>query len=382
MDTRKKLYGGLQDVIAGCFSAVLALILWLLLFVQPHTSYYCKVGFLLSNKTLVCIGILAIGLVGWFISKQRKQPNTRWEQHPYVPILILSAALFLVQVVVFYNMYFCTGWDVRRIVDAAIELQRDHQVAASQSGYFSMYPNNVFLVWVLSKIFGLVGARLDLPQLLYVAIVVLSAGATLTGMLLFSIVKKVLAIRFAYGAWLIFVVHVGLSPWITIPYSDAFGLCLPMLMLWLYLNFDEGKIVYFKWAAIGFLAYMGLKIKPQVVIVFIAIAGIEVVHLLANFDKCTFVAFCKRWFVAGLAILLAMLLYVGRIVPSLGLELNPNIKFGLSHFLMMGLNDHSDGGYWDPDVSYSVSFPTPAERQEGNWKMIGERLQAYGPQRA
>lgn len=54
-------------------------------------------------------------------------------------------------------------------------------------------------------------------------------------------------------------------------------------------------------------------------------------------------------------------------------------EFPLTHWVMMGLNDESDGGIYSPDVEFTRSFPTKAEKTEQNIMEIRRRLKELGP---
>ena len=55
-----------------------------------------------------------------------------------------------------------------------------------------------------------------------------------------------------------------------------------------------------------------------------------------------------------------------------------NKIFGSQHFLMMGLNTESMGGYNGSDVKYSMSFDTKEKRDKADLSMAKERLKKMG----
>ena len=58
------------------------------------------------------------------------------------------------------------------------------------------------------------------------------------------------------------------------------------------------------------------------------------------------------------------------------------LKFGISHFFMMGLNTETDGMFNQDDVYFSESFETADERSENNWRVAKERLSEMGLRKA
>ena len=66
------------------------------------------------------------------------------------------------------------------------------------------------------------------------------------------------------------------------------------------------------------------------------------------------------------------------VIPSAGLDLKPEMEFGVPHFLMMGLDERHDGSYSNQDVLYSASFDTVAARDAANLARAKERLREMG----
>ena len=70
----------------------------------------------------------------------------------------------------------------------------------------------------------------------------------------------------------------GLSPWNVICYSDAMVLFFPISIAYIYMN--EKINVYIKYSSILILGYIGYSIKPQAVIVVIAIVLTEIIRYM------------------------------------------------------------------------------------------------------
>lgn len=107
-------------------------------------------------------------------------------------------------------------------------------------------------------------------------------------------------------AWIIYIFLISLSPWIIVPYSDSLALGVVTL---------ETFLLYF-------------------IIVLITII----------------ISFC----------------IVKCIINNGGYNRNKEMKFGISHFLMMGWNEQS-GEIWNrEDVQFSLSFDNYNERNKAN----------------
>ena len=202
-----------------------------------------------------------------------------------------------------------------------------------------------------------------------------------TGMLVYYTVKKMNGNKSnALFAWLTYQMLVGLSPWVSIPYSDSVALLFPVLVLFLYMQSDslhnwiyEGLL----FISIGFLSVIGYKIKPQVIITIIAIVILYFEHIVMTKQKERI----RRISVQIGGILLGGIFAFGVAfvaVDSMNLNLDKNQAFGLTHFMMMGMN-YSEGpegnGVFNPDdYYYSASFDTVQERTDANIKMIQQRI--------
>ena len=92
----------------------------------------------------------------------------------------------------------------------------------------------------------------------------------------------------AMAAWGLYVLLVGLSPWVSIPYSDSTALVFPIAILYLYTRQKQQKgwKKACLWGAIGLLTMLGYHIKPQVAIATIAICGIELWNGLFRLRAC------------------------------------------------------------------------------------------------
>lgn len=88
------------------------------------------------------------------------------------------------------------------------------------------------------------------------------------GYLLYQVAEKFFDSHIcAAGTWLVYVLFIGLSPWMRIPYSDSIGLIFPVLILWMYQKMDNEKKKYLKYIMIAVVSFLGYKIKPTVIIV-------------------------------------------------------------------------------------------------------------------
>lgn len=337
-------------------------------------------GLIMSNFALLILGITILILLYWILEQKVHIKSEK--------VIILCSLCFLIfQMFLTWNYYFKTDWDVETIVEAAYEVVSGQQEDWAID-YFSRYPNNRLLVLIYSCIIRIF-ALFHLENKAYMGFLlfqcVISWG---TGLLLYNLSRKLLNSRvIAFGTWGIYCFLIGLSPWVSIPYSDSVGLIFPVAILTIYLKtLSLQSISFFQWYLMISLSYIGYKIKPQIVIVMIAIVLISIVRFASfvwhskidnikrNIKKNNFGI--KLLLLTGSVICTVWIVNAG--IDTTGFIVDKEKSFGISHFFMMGMNEDR-GGVWDgEDVAISDACKSAAERQEVNLSIAKERLQKMG----
>ena len=184
-------------------------------------------------------------------------------------IIFISISLLFVQIIMIYFYYFRTGWDSYLIIDASYLLSENVKLQDWTNDYFSYYPNNIFITILFSKIIFLCKI-IGVADYSYFVILVFQAILNIfTGFLVFNVIRKITQnINLSVFGYIFYVLLVGLSPWVSIPYSDSTALIIPVLMLYLHTNIDKEG---FKIVGLSFLGVLGYMIKPQTAILFISI---------------------------------------------------------------------------------------------------------------
>lgn len=351
-------------------------IVFLLLFFS-YVDHARKKEFLLSNGVLLVIGVILTAVGVFCYIKFRKKIddffanlNSKW-------IYFLSLLLFFVSVFIIRNIYFTTGWDSAIITNTAKWLAAG-EYSRINSNYFSIYPNNLFITWVYSKLAEFNMLFGDIKNYEYFVVTIQSALMSITGLLLFKIVNHISKPFTAYLTWFIFALFIGVSPWMGIIYTDALGLIMPTAILYVYLKSKNGKRSHLKWLCLGGLIYFGYNLKPQIIIVGIAIIIVEILGCCKNFSKQTIKLSLKKYLAFVIAVCISAAVYANLLLPSIQIEINDESAFGVVHFIKMGLNSKTDGAYLRSDVDFSSGFETKEERNAANLKVIKERISDYG----
>lgn len=127
------------------------------------------------------------------------------------------------------------------------------------------------------------------PLLLLCGILLIGMLAMiLYGLLLFDTARQITNSRFAaWFSWILYLILVGASPWVSIPYSDSLGLIFLVAIFWCYVKMEkeESNKKWLYGGAIGLLTAIAYRIKPQISIVLIAISIEHVIHALKNLKQ-------------------------------------------------------------------------------------------------
>ena len=339
-----------------------------------------KLFTLCDNKILLlsCIPVMAVFFI--FVHLTRKLEITK-----RISITMHICLIAIFTLVFFINLEICKciniaqGWDVGVVVGTAYNLSKDIPIGGEI--YYSLYPNNVPITFVLSKLFLFADGLKDFTYVNdFMWNIVICLMVSVTGYLTCITVKKITQ-NFALTviACFLYIACVCFTPWKTVPYTDMFAIMFPMLCICLYIfqYYSKSKwCKYALWFGIFLAGFVGSLIKPTVLILPIAIVLCEVVGWVSSLKE--------RWKEALIKIALvltAFLLYQScknYIYKEVGYEPIKECEFTMLHYAMMGLNEDSTGSYNSGDVAISGNVPTLKDRTDKQIEVIKERLEDKG----
>jgi hypothetical protein len=333
-------------------------------------KYVARCTQLLPEVLLLLMGICFIGCCYLLCRRlDLTAPHAKGRLLAAVSIVLLAGQLLALR-----SYYFYSGWDVQTIVWSSNAVAHGEDTSY-WSDYFSTYPNNLFIVYIFAairKVFHLLGLHIYE----YVALLLVQCVLnTLTGVFLARVLDKLTGNFFLTAlGYLLYLGLVGISPWVSIPYSDSMGLLFPILMLDIYLERERAKHPFWPWLGITVLAVLGYYIKPQLLICWIAIVLVELVQLLRGVDKKQLLQQISAIFLG----LVCATLIAQAATASLPIAIDSDQEFQMPHFLMMGLNPDGKGVYTDKDVAFSHSFATVEARNAADWAQAKEYIQRMG----
>ncbi len=370
----------LSGSIKYIYGAIMVLIVGVCLF-GSHIQFSYKKNMEYANWQYLLTGVFLIGVFFLLTAAvDKKLAGKTWlkqgQQNKLRKLWMLGMSLLFFAGLVFssYHYYFKTGWDAQTVEGTASMIAAGLYKEA-QNKYFSYYPNNVFLTFLFSVVAKL-GYGVGINNYYFCIIVFQCFLFAAAGFLVYCAAEKLLNAVWAVGIWILYVLFVGISPWVVIPYSDATGIIFPILVFYLSLCVKDGKHIGLSLMLLTLVSYIGYRIKPQILIMPIGIAIVAVLEFAKAHGSRR-----KQWlkrliwpllgFIAGMGIVTAG-------VKATRLQIDDGLVFSIPHYLMMGMNDEANGVINLEDQNFSMSFSTAEERTRANLQVAAERIKEMG----
>ena len=297
--------------------------------------------------------------------------------------------LFVLQCVLVSFLYQkIGGWDPQYIWENVSEWLTNPDAMTTE--YMQAYPNNIAictLVYLLRFFFrngpeGIQYHAVVLANVLFIDLSIYLAG---------NLSRKFFGKAASLFCVLFLGILMGISGYLIVPYTDTFSIYIPIALLSLYfklLDTSSTRTRILCGLGMGMLAYWGYRMKPQCVIVLIAICCILALHgfvmLIRKQSLSSLPA--KQIGICGLSICLGLILGVGSFSGISGCILPDDYSSSnskpMAHFFMMGMSENPRssgiGGFCYDDVFYTDEKQLTEERAEHDMVRIKDRLQDYG----
>ena len=362
------------------YGVTMTIILVLVVFAFSGTSFIIKRKFLLTQETALLAGMAGILFVCAASARLLAGQGGAHRRLRAAGEVGFWLVLLVLQCVAAYFCYFITDWDVGVILDSAYSMAAYGVPEYVQSSYYSLISNNILLTEIyaaLIRIFRFFAGDPGLDRCVLILIFVQCAINTCTGAMTRRAALELTGSRaLSWAAGIVYVAFIGISPWTLIPYSDSMGLILPILLFRLYQRQQKSPHKVLLWIAIALVSALGYLIKPQTMIVTIAMVLLETVRLLSHRRV-------RAWLTRIVAALALFLVCIGP-VKEWGYShslTQPDRErdLGMLHYAMLGLNRETMGTYSNDDFYISQGIKDKSERTQKQLSVIKERLEEMGP---
>lgn len=237
------------------------------------------------------------------------------------------------------------------------------------SVYYSVYPNNRFLLIIL---YGLQKIIPISNQILFslLSTICISVMSLFT----YKTVNKVLNLNKGLLSLFICVLSPIFYLYVSYYYTDVLMLPFASILIYLIVKTKDEKnlksnVLY--GILIGIIAIIGYKIRAVAIFILVA----YFVYLI--FTKKILIVLKKFAPIIIGAIL--TITCIGTIENKFFTNVNVDKEFPMTHWIMMGVNEKSDGYYSQDDYNLSSSASNVSERTDLNIKEIKNRLSDLGP---
>ena len=298
---------------------------------------------------LPLISVVSYGVFKWKINFEKY-------------IFILFVVMLICQTGLVYTLTTDVGWDCGMLINAATG-----NYSEMCNDYLSLYPNNLFLVFVFRIWSNILHTNQEF--FIYGLNILNIFAVDISYLLLFMIIKICIEEKIGKLIALYFVCIIGISPWIVIPYSDLQMMPWGLLLFYLYLRLKEknGKTTEFVFGSllVGFAFFCGIRIKPTIVVIYIAICMMCV-------GRKNLKALCI--FLCGIFLVFVLNHFWNSFVQKQDVfQIDENKSVPVTHYIMMGLNDNY-GAYSEKDLEITNSGKNYQEKIKMNLEEIDKRI--------
>lgn len=274
------------------------------------------------------------------------------------------------------------SWDWGCILQSAAEYVFDGKIERAE--YYARYPNNLFCLICMTALFSVVkyiypAAGFETFQDVSIVISCLFVWAAVW--FIYFTAKRLWGLRRSVLAGLISVCGMPFYMYAQFLYTDTPGIFFMTLLLYLSVRLYQEKTLHKSavWATlIGLLAGFIYHIKVIPFILFIAVIFVEIIKKRVLWEKLQILVLLLGCCIITQTAVEAYLYKAGSEIYGVTSQLRSELEYPLTHWVMMGLSKESEGGYYERDVTYTLSFHTMQERKKETRKVIEKRMSEFG----
>lgn len=290
-----------------------------------------------------------------------------------IPYVVVAFGIGCIQFFMILQLVSEVGWDCGAVINAAL----GSNPAEESNQYLSVYPNNLFLVFIYRLLFRLLRVH-AVMNAYYLAAFVNLFCIQIAMYYLYSSLKMLFYENEADMGMLFFIFIFIFSPWLVIPYSDVVSMPFTVFLCYHYLKLGMQKDQKEKKnkkviCILALVTMVGTCIKPTVFIV--SIAGWFYLGIKGKREKNR--AYGKQLFLFLIICLLLQVIWNGIVNTQTWYELDQTRRMTFTHYLMLGANDNR-GVYTQEDCEISQNEKDVPSRQRKNMYVLRSRLKQKG----
>ena len=356
----KKICSKIFDKAYLLLLIILGIIFLILLFQSINIGNVGLNNDYLNPYILILITIVYLLLI-FKISKKVISSDKKF----IIPSLITIFISFIIMLIIPNIIASIPNFDLSSIISEANSLRVSNTI--SNVHYFSRYPNNLWILYIVTSIYRLADIMsINCNTLSYIFSAI---SVSLSFLFIYLSVKKISNSRVAFVLLLFTALNPIFYLYITYYYNDVFTLLTISLLTYLLLIINNNKIIFFNiilGLIIGTLSYISFQIRAVAIFV-----------LISYYVMLIFTKKLKKLSIITIPIILGIILgtFINSSVRnSYDFNNNNDEVNSYTHFIMMGLNKEYNG-IWNYDdflISYNASNYN--ERKKINVEEIKKRL--------
>lgn len=327
-----------------------------------------------SNIVPLLVAALIVFLFT-FLFRSKKIININYKKAWIITLIVF--AVLLAVVTYFLEVNSVANWDFAKLYTTAYGYVKNPSIVSKD--YYARYPNNLFWLSFLILIYKSLEAMfgpIEYQTFVHVCMVLSCICVFLSVVLIQKTAKRLWNEKKAFYVGLISCTFLPFFLYSQYFYTDTPTILLISILLYVYFRIDSQNtaIKLVLAAIIGVLS--GLIFKSKI-ISFIIVFAIIIDSLTKHYKKLLY------WGMLVLSIACALITIwtlkgFEKSYINISEEQKTKLEFPSTHWVMMGFNKNSDGGYIQSDVDYTCSFNTKDAKRKANIKIINKRLKNMG----
>lgn len=292
--------------------------------------------------------------------------------------VVLFASLVLLQIgfLLFVSHPMAISDPARVQNEALLMVQKRHGQMNMKDAYFQRYPNNHFIVvlfYYYYKILYFFGIHKVWIPTVILNMLCINAGILLSWLTAENW-KGPSAANLLLG---LFIICPTTYVWLTTVYTNTISFPFVMAVIYLCqcLQKNGGKRSCL--ILLGAVMAVGYWVRPTTIIPIIAVVIYSVLCMLRNRQRFMQKQYLVKTGITAM-IFLCCFAGCGKLVDRHVDQEKLTGQFPIEHWIMMGLNQESAGGFSRSDEAYTLSYATKAEKRAADVQRIRQRLSRMG----